>query len=54
MDGHPPRLLAPASGSNLNPSLSLSVHPEDGPAVPLHLNSARAKYQLCASFSHSI
>ena len=44
----------PSASPSLNSSLGLSVHPEDGPAVPLHLNSARSTCQLCGSFLHSI
>ena len=44
----------PSPSPSLNSSLGLSVHPEDGPAVPLHLNSARSTCQLCGSFLHSI
>lgn len=54
MDGSPPSLLALVLGSSLNPSLDLSVHPEDGPAVPLGLSSAHSTCQPCGSFLHSI
>ena len=43
----------PLPSPSLNSSLGLSIHPEDSPAVPLHLNSAHSTCQLCRFFLHS-